>query len=88
MVAAAAFASVVQAGQRLADAAPLVPDRLDVDGNFRIAPPYVVAPAFLEKPGVSKGRSEASGHVDRRGQLQTMPEAFEWVWKGYTPSGR
>lgn len=32
--------------------------------------------------------SEASGHVDRRVQLQTMPEAFEWVWKGYTPSGR
>jgi hypothetical protein len=32
--------------------------------------------------------SEASGHVDRRVQLQTMPEAFEWVWKGYRPSGR
>ena len=32
--------------------------------------------------------SEASGHVDRRVQLQTMPEAFEWVWKGYKPSGR
>ena len=30
--------------------------------------------------------SEASGHVDRRVQLQTMPEAFEWVWKGYKPS--
>jgi enterochelin esterase-like enzyme len=27
--------------------------------------------------------SEASGHVDRRVQRQTMPEAFEWVWKGY-----
>ena len=27
--------------------------------------------------------SEASGHVDRRVQLQTMPEAFEWVWKGF-----
>jgi len=32
--------------------------------------------------------SEAAGHVDRRVQLQTMPEAFEWVWKGYKPSGR
>lgn len=32
--------------------------------------------------------SEASGHVDRRVQLQTMPEAFEWVWKGYTATGR
>jgi enterochelin esterase-like enzyme len=30
--------------------------------------------------------SEASGHVDRRVQLQTMPEAFEWVWKGYKPA--
>jgi len=29
--------------------------------------------------------SEAAGHVDRRVQLQTMPEAFEWVWKGYKP---
>ena len=23
-----------------------------------------------------------------RVQLQTMPEAFEWVWKGYKPAGR
>jgi enterochelin esterase-like enzyme len=29
--------------------------------------------------------SEAAGHVDQRVQLQTMPEAFEWVWKGYRP---
>ena len=32
--------------------------------------------------------SEAAGHVDRRVQLQTMPEAFEWVWKGYKAAGR
>jgi enterochelin esterase-like enzyme len=32
--------------------------------------------------------SEASGHVDQRVQLQTMAEAFEWVWKGYKPSGK
>jgi enterochelin esterase-like enzyme len=32
--------------------------------------------------------SEAAGHVDQRVQLQTMPEAFEWVWKGYKSSGR
>src|SRR5689334_14326742 len=32
--------------------------------------------------------AEAAGHVDQRVQLQTMPEAFEWVWKGYKPSGR
>ncbi len=31
--------------------------------------------------------SEASGHVDRAVVMQTMPEAFEWVWKGYKPSG-
>ena len=30
--------------------------------------------------------SEAAGHVDQRVQLQTMAEAFEWVWKGYKPS--
>ena len=46
--------------------------------------------------GVLKGKgypyqfvfSEDAGHVDQRVQLQTMPEAFEWVWKGYTPSGK
>ena len=32
--------------------------------------------------------SEAAGHVDQRVQLQTMAEAFEWVWKGYKPSGK
>jgi enterochelin esterase-like enzyme len=32
--------------------------------------------------------SEASGHVERSVEMQTMPEAFEWVWKGYKPSGR
>ena len=31
--------------------------------------------------------SEASGHVERSVVLQTMPEAFEWVWKGYKASG-
>jgi enterochelin esterase family protein len=32
--------------------------------------------------------SEASGHVERAVEIQTMPEAFEWVWKGYKPAGR
>ena len=31
--------------------------------------------------------SEASGHVERSVEMQTMPEAFEWVWKGYKPGG-
>ena len=31
--------------------------------------------------------SEAAGHVERSVEMQTMPEAFEWVWKGYKPSG-
>src|SRR5690349_19286676 len=43
-------------GPRPATAPPLVPVRLDVDGNFRIAPPYAPDPAFTEKPGVPKGR--------------------------------
>jgi enterochelin esterase family protein len=41
---------------RAANAAPLVPVRLNVDGNFRIAPPYVADPAFTAKPDVPKGR--------------------------------
>ena len=32
--------------------------------------------------------SEASGHVERSVVMQTMPEAFEWVWKSYKASGR
>jgi iron(III)-enterobactin esterase len=32
--------------------------------------------------------SEASGHVERAVEMQTMPESFEWVWKGYKPVGR
>ena len=43
-------------GPRPATAPPLVPVRLDVDGNFRIAPPYANDPAFTVKPEVPKGR--------------------------------
>ena len=41
---------------RPANAPPLVPVRLDRDGNFRIAPPYVRDAAFTAKPDVPKGR--------------------------------
>src|SRR5579871_911271 len=44
------------AGPRPSTAPPLVPVRLNVDGNFRIAPPYAPDPAFSEKPNVPKGR--------------------------------
>jgi enterochelin esterase-like enzyme len=46
----------VAAGQRPANAPPLVPVRLDAAGSFRIAPPYAADPAFTEKPDVPKGR--------------------------------
>ena len=54
-VAAGPTVTMLQA-QRSANAPPLVPVRLNVDGNFRIAPPYVPDPAFTEKPNVPKGR--------------------------------
>jgi iron(III)-enterobactin esterase len=41
---------------RAANAPALVPVRLNADGNFRIAPPYVADPAFTAKPDVPKGR--------------------------------
>jgi enterochelin esterase-like enzyme len=41
---------------RPSTAPPLVPVRLNVDGNFRIAPPYAPDPAFSEKPNVPKGQ--------------------------------
>ena len=44
------------AGPRPSTAPPLVPVRLNVDGNFRIAPPYAADPAFTRKPDVPKGR--------------------------------
>src|SRR5262245_64646949 len=43
-------------GPRPATAPPLVPVRVDVDGNFRIAPPYAPDAAFTEKPNPPKGR--------------------------------
>src|SRR5437868_1457857 len=49
-------AATQPAGPRPSTAPPLVPVRLDVDGNFRIAPPYAPDPAFSEKPNVPKGR--------------------------------
>jgi hypothetical protein len=42
--------------QRAANAPALVPVKLNVDGNFRISPPYATDPAFVEKPNVPKGR--------------------------------
>src|SRR4249919_1403498 len=41
---------------RAANAPPLVTVRVNADGNFRIAPPYVADPAFTAKPDVPKGR--------------------------------
>src|SRR5678815_4373909 len=41
---------------RAANAPSLVPVRLNSDGNFRIAPPYVTDPAFTAKPDVPQGR--------------------------------
>jgi enterochelin esterase family protein len=29
-----------------------------------------------------------AGHVDRAVKAQTMPEALEWLWKGYKPSSK
>ena len=52
----AAPAAAAAPGPRAANAPPLVPLRVDRDGNFRIAPPYVDDPAFTEKPGVPKGK--------------------------------
>src|SRR3954469_18537318 len=51
-----AAAQVAAPCDRPAGAPPLVPVRLDRDGNFRIAPPYVRDPAFTERPDVPKGR--------------------------------
>jgi iron(III)-enterobactin esterase len=29
-----------------------------------------------------------AGHCDGRVREQTLPEALEWVWRGYRPTGR
>jgi hypothetical protein len=58
VIAFAVFSTIVgtAAGQRAANAPPLVPVRLDATGNFRIATPYAADPAFAEKPHVQKRR--------------------------------
>jgi len=54
---AAPGSAVTTQNARPANAPPLVPVKLTVDGsNFRIAPPYVPDPAFTAKPNVPKGR--------------------------------
>jgi enterochelin esterase-like enzyme len=56
VIAIAVGSILAAAGQRPANAPPLVPVRLDATGNFRIAPPYAPDPAFTAKPNVPKGR--------------------------------
>ena len=64
-------------------------DNLSTRDNYH---DWVLANENMAKVLAAKGYpyqfvfSEASGHVDRRVELQTMPEAFEWVWKGYKPA--
>jgi enterochelin esterase-like enzyme len=91
------------AGPRPATAPSLVPVRLDVDGNFRIAPPYAPDPAFTEKPGVPKGRvvrftmNSAESKIfptapagGGRGAPQTepaQPQTFQRQVAVYIPAG-
>ena len=91
-------------GPRPATAPPLVPVRLDIDGNFRIAPPYAPDPAFSEKPNVPKGRvvrftmNSAESRIfptapvggARRGAPQTEPpqhQTFQRQVAVYIPAG-
>jgi hypothetical protein len=30
----------------------------------------------------------AAGHVDGKVVNQTLPQALEWLWQGYKPSGK
>jgi enterochelin esterase family protein len=79
---------------RPADAPPLVALTKARDGNFRIAPPWTKDPAFVEKPGVPKGKvvqltmSSDDSKVfptvaGRNGQAQ----AFQRPVEVYTPAG-
>src|SRR6185295_9404345 len=90
-------------GPRPATAPPLVTVRLDVDGNFRIAPPYAPDPAFTEKPNVPKGRvirftmNSAESKIfptapvgGARGAVQTGPpqhQTFQRQVAVYIPAG-
>ena len=91
------------AGPRPATAPPLVAVRLDVEGNFRIAPPYANGPAFTEKPNVPKGRvvrftmNSAESKIfptapvgGARGAAQTEPpqhQTFQRQVAVYIPAG-
>src|SRR4029434_2355727 len=71
-------------GPRPATAPPLVPVRLDVDGNFRIAPPYANDPAFTEKPNVPKGR--VIRFTMNSAESKIFPTAPVAVARGAAPS--
>ena len=68
------------AAARAANAPPLVPVRLNVDGNFRIAPPYAADPAFTRKPDVPQGRvirftmNSAESNSFRRRRQDAVPD--------------
>ena len=57
---------------RAANAPPLVPVRLNADGNFRIAPPVRRGPGFHGKAGCAKGPRHPV-HDELRGQ-QALPD--------------
>jgi enterochelin esterase family protein len=96
-------AATQPAGPRPSTAPPLAPVRLDVDGNFRIAPPYAPDPAFTEKPDVPKGRvvrftmNSAESKIfptapvgGARGAAQTEPpqhQTFQRQVAVYIPAG-
>jgi len=51
-----AFVAIIFSFVALQAQSRLVPVKLNADGNFRIAPPYMTDPAFVDKPNVPKGR--------------------------------
>jgi len=91
-----------QDAARPADAPPLVPVALARDGNFRIAPPYEVDPAFTVRPDVPKGRvirfmmdsrgseiypTAPQGGRGRGGGDEGEPQPFERRVAVYVPPG-
>ncbi len=55
---------------------------------------WVLANQLMAKALADKGYpyqflfTRDSGHCDRAVKLQTLPQALEWVWQGYTPPTR
>ncbi len=63
-------------------------DDIDTLHNWPLANERMAAALRLRGYRYQFVYAQDAGHVDWRVVQQTLPEALEWVWRGYRPTGR